>query len=66
MAEKLRRMSKVRPQGDMDSVERSKSDRGRAFNILMEAQQYWDSMARFRRDRERCKRYTYGEQWKDM
>lgn len=32
----------------------------------MEAQQYWMAMDRFRRDRERCKRYTYGDQWIDV
>ena len=51
----------------MDSVVASKQfgDR-RAFSILMEAQQYWSNMSRFRRDRERNKRYAYGEQWKDI
>ena len=44
---------------------KSKGDR-RAFDILMEAQSYWNNMDRFRKDRERNKRYTYGDQWRDM
>lgn len=36
-----------------------------AFEVLMEAQNYWNQMERFRRDRERNKRYTYGDQWGD-
>lgn len=54
--------------GDMDSVEYSKRmyENRRAFDVLMEAQQYWNNMDQFRRDRERNKRYTYGDQWKDV
>ena len=38
----------------------------RAFDVLMEAQHYWNQMDDFRRDRERNKRYTYGFQWDDV
>lgn len=64
--EKLIPLSKVRPSKKMDTVAQSKKmgDR-RAFGILMEAQRHWDNMIRFRLDRERNKRYTYGDQWKD-
>lgn len=50
----------------MDTIARAKQwgDR-RAFHILMEVQQYWGNMSRFRRERERNKMYTYGDQWKD-
>lgn len=50
----------------MDSVADAKrwGDR-RAFHILMEAQQYWGNMSAYRKERERNKRYTYGDQWKD-
>lgn len=50
----------------MDSVANAKrwGDR-RAFHILMEAQQYWGNMSAYRKERERNKRYTYGDQWKD-
>lgn len=54
---------------DADSVERVKrrtNDRGRAMDILMEAQQHWMNMDRFRRQRKRNKDYCYGKQWDDV
>jgi len=71
---KLRRMSDVsRPSGDheADSIKRSKArnhgcDRGRALEVILEAQGYYFNMERFRRDRERNKRYNYGDQWSDV
>lgn len=64
--EKLIPLSRIRPAQVMDSVAESKrwGDR-RAFSVLMEAQGYWDNMSRFRFERERNKRYAYGDQWKD-
>lgn len=63
------RMSRVSPRvaDEMDSVanERSRGEDRRAFDILMEAQGYWSAMADFRKDRERNKRYAYGQQWLD-
>lgn len=64
-------MSRIAPKHDregMDSVaaaHRQYGDR-MAFDILMEAQHYWNMMEDYRRDRERNKRYTYGHQWDDM
>ncbi|MBQ9203485.1 MAG: hypothetical protein IJ155_04495 [Prevotella sp.] len=65
--EKLLSMSKVRPMMEMDTIKEAKKfgDR-RAFHVLMEAQQFWDNMSRFRKDRERNKRYCYGDQWGDI
>ncbi len=40
-------------------------NKARAYDVLMLAQSYWDNMERFRADRERNKRYTYGDQWDD-
>ncbi len=37
----------------------------RRWDVLAEAQGCWMGMDRFRRDRERNKRYTYGRQWDD-
>ncbi|MBO4659386.1 MAG: hypothetical protein J5637_07170 [Prevotella sp.] len=34
--------------------------------LLEEAQRYWENAADFRRRRERCKRYCYGDQWGDL
>lgn len=63
---KLHRASRVMPHSEMDSVARSKeSGRDRAFDVLWEAQQYWQAMEKFRQDRERNKNYTYGRQWDD-
>jgi hypothetical protein len=66
MAERLVSLSKVKPNIEMDSVADAKrwGDR-RAFHILMEAQQYWGNMSSYRKERERNKQYTYGDQWKD-
>lgn len=67
---KLLSMKRVAPRHDdieeMDTVRSSKQfGERRAFDILMEAQYYWNQMEDFRRDRERNKRYTYGNQWDD-
>lgn len=35
------------------------------FPILRQAAVYWMAMAPFRKQRDRCKRYTYGDQWHD-
>lgn len=37
----------------------------RAFDVLLQAQQYWFNMETFRRTRERNKQYAYGDQWRD-
>ncbi len=63
-------MSRVKPkreEDDLDSVRQSRRDYGnrRAFEVLLEAQGYWDNMDRFRKERERNKNYTYGKQWSD-
>lgn len=65
--EKLIPLSRITPEEEMDSIKEQKQfgDR-RAFRVLMEAQHAWDNMTRFRRERERNKRYTYGRQWDDI
>ena len=67
---RLLSMSRVAPkhcEEEMDSVKAASRQFGdrRAFDVLMEAQHYWNQMEDFRRDRERNKRYTYGFQWDD-
>lgn len=62
-----------RPDGcretEMDTVRQSmltdKDERTRGLRILQQAQNYYQSMYKFRRDRERNKRYNYGDQWSD-
>lgn len=67
MATRLIPLSRVKPKSKVDSVaEAKKNDPSRAFPILMEAKMYWDNMLNFRLTRERNKRYTYGDQWKDI
>ena len=55
---------------EADSLKRShrqyRDDKTRGQMILFEAQRYYDAMERFRRDRERNKRYNYGDQWGDI
>lgn len=66
--ERILRKSKVLPKEveDIDSVRYStREESRRAFHLLMQAQHYWNNMSDFRKDRERNKRYTYGDQWKD-
>ena len=68
---KLLPMSHITPKRDnteIDTVAFSQKHFGdrRAFDVLMEAQHYWNQMDDFRRDRERNKRYTYGFQWDDI
>ena len=68
---KILSLSRVKPKQsddtEMDSVKsEKKNDNRRAFNILMEAQHYWNMMDDFRKERERNKRYTYGKQWDDI
>lgn len=60
-------LSRVTCRDEMDSIKEQKQYEGRrAFNVLMEAQLAWDNMSRFRRERERNKRYTFGYQWDDV
>lgn len=60
-------LSRIRPHKEMDSVAESKQwGKRRAFDVLQQAQQYWFLMHSFRENRERNKRYTYGDQWKDI
>ena len=53
---------------EIDSVASSMQENKdrRALDIIMEAQHYWSQMDKFRRDRERNKRYLYGDQWGDV
>lgn len=69
--ERILRKSRVMPKAkeeSLDSVVASKGRYGdrRTFEILMEAQGYWSNMDRFRRERDRNKRYTFGDQWSDI
>ena len=66
----LHPMSRVRGDDspDLDSIKREIHNRTnrRAYDVLMEANYYWNQMNDFREERERNKRYTYGNQWDDI
>ena len=66
----LHPMSRVRGDDapDLDSINREVHNRTnrRAYDVLMEANYYWNQMSDFREERYRNKRYTYGNQWDDI
>ena len=66
----LHPMSRVRGDDapDLDSIKREVHNRTnrRAYDVLMEANYYWNQMSDFREERYRNKRYTYGNQWDDI
>ncbi len=73
MAEKLFTMRRVRPlvgKDSADSLVRSRAinsdNRARGQMVLMEAQRHNYGMYRYRRERYRNKRYTFGDQWGDI
>lgn len=37
-----------------------------SLELLAQAASCWNAMHRFRKDRERCKKYCYGDQWEDL
>lgn len=51
---------------DSVTVEKRHYEDRRAFDVLLQAQQYWNNLSNFRRERERNKNYTFGKQWSDM
>ena len=69
MKKKLFRLSEVwvaEEREKVDSVKQSRyTFRDTNMHILFEAQKCWDNMDRYRRERDRCKRYAYGNQWGD-
>ena len=62
MAKKIRRLSDIAEKMDSVKVQKTKGD---GSEILSQAQKCWDDLWQFRRNRERCIRYTYGNQWGD-
>lgn len=53
---------------EMDTVRWSQRNdqRKRGYDVLMQAERFWDNMGQFRKDRDRNKRYCYGDQWGDL
>lgn len=64
---KLLPMSRISGKVQMDSVKEQKQDGDhRALNVLYDAMRCWDNMSEYRKTRERCKKYTFGDQWSDI
>lgn len=73
MQQKIHRLSSIRPSNqdtNPDSLQRSKTlntdDRSRGQQILLQAQACYSAMSKFRADRQRNKRYNYGNQLSDI
>ena len=66
--ERIRPLSRVHNPIELDSVKSAKKSRNdtRGFDIIWEAMQHYSNSQRFREDRERNKKYTYGKQWDDI
>lgn len=67
MAEKFRALSKVMPRSKIDTLKRESflGDAHHNMDILLRAQSCWSNMSSFRRERDRCKRFTFGDQLSD-
>lgn len=56
----------VQPETDTVAYDRrNQRDKGKHLDVLLSAQRAWDSMRKFREDRERNKKYCFGDQWSD-
>lgn len=64
MARKL--IPKQLPQTDTVEHAKKQSEFGRNMQLIFRAQRAWDCLYNFRKDRDRCKRYMYGDQWGDL
>lgn len=59
--------SRITDNDDLDSLKREGTrELGSNFDILLQAQHCWDGLGAYREERERNKRYTYGDQWSDL
>lgn len=68
MTKRLATLPQLQPmeKAPLDTVAASrKRGGGRAMDILLQAQSYWDDLEEFRLDRERNKLYYFGKPWKD-
>lgn len=66
--ERLRAKSRITPKKEeLDTIAASRQQGNRrAFDVLMQANLYWNNMSEFRKERERNKNYNYGKQWDDF
>ena len=50
----------------LESLDTVGAKEGKALDVLYEAEQAWSSLSRFRDYADRCRKYTYGNQWGDI
>lgn len=64
---KMSRREKAEAGREMDSVKYSldRQER-RGFDVLMMGYRYYSNLSNYRKERDRNKRYTYGDQWGDL
>lgn len=67
MEGKIIRLSRVMTPSGMDTVYDRHVEHGGRKNmeLLQKCQMLWENLDGFRKDRSRCMRYTYGDQWGD-
>lgn len=64
---KVSRAESAEIRREMDSVKYSlQRPERRGFDVLMMGYRYYSNMQEFRKERDRNKRYTYGDQWGDL
>lgn len=63
---KLYRKSQLTDRESYQITDTVKAKEGKALDVLFEAQQAWSSLSKFRMYAERCRKYTYGNQWSDV
>lgn len=63
---KLYRKSQLTDRESYQITDTVKAKEGKALDVLFEAQQAWSSLSNFRMYAERCRKYTYGNQWGDV
>ena len=63
---KLYRKSQLTDREYYQITDTVKAKEGKALDVLFEAQQAWSSLSNFRMYAERCRKYTYGNQWGDV
>lgn len=65
--QKLWRVSEITATRSSRSQKKAESLKWeKRFDLLSESEGYYYAMSQFRSDRDRCKRYLYGDQWSDM
>lgn len=54
------------PQADSVAFDKRNMDGNNCMQLVFRAAHAWDALERFRRERDRCKKYMLGDQWCDL